>query len=384
MKLYEFEGKSLFRQMGIPTPAGRIAATVSEARAAAEELTFPLAIKSQVLHGGRGKAGGIKFAETVTELETCVEDLLSAGFSEESVSQVLIEEKLAIACEFYMGIALDPQESLPLLIFSSEGGVDIEKVSREMPTKLAKTYLDPLKRYRLYHMLDIIKRTGIRGGGVLPLAKILLNLVRCYFNCQAIIAEINPVVLDKSGRAIAADSKVEIDDSALSRVAHMGAFKREGDVLDPLEREARSAGVSYVGMGGGDIGLIAGGAGLGMASMDTITAHGGKPANFLDLGGGATEEKTAAALRIVLKTPGVKGVFINLFGGINNCEKMAKGIVRVVDGQKPNQAIVVKMRGHSQDEGWALLKERNIPLITFGTTEEAVILLNEKMKEKES
>jgi len=384
MKLYEFEGKSLFRQMGILTPEGRVAASVSEARAAAEELTFPLVIKSQVLSGGRGKAGGIKFAENMMELENYVKDLMSAGFSGKSVHQVLIEEKLAIAHEFYMGITLDPLKSLPLLIFSSEGGVDIEEVSREMPKKLAKEHLDPLKQYQLYHMVDIIKRTGVSGGSVLPLAKVLLNLIRCYFACQAITTEINPLVLDKSGRAIAADSKVEIDDSGLARIKHMGAFKREDETLDPLEREARRAGVSYVGMNGGDIGLIAGGAGLGMASMDTITAHGGKPANFLDLGGDATEEKTAAALRIVLKTPGVKGVFINLFGGINNCEKMAKGIVRVVDEQKPNQAIVVKMRGHSQDEGWALLKERNIPIITFGTTAEAVILLHAKMKEMES
>ncbi len=383
MKLYEFEGKALFRQMGIATPEGRVATTVTEARAAGEELTFPLVVKSQVLSGGRGKAGGIKFAENMTELENYAKELLSAGFSGNPVKQVLIEEKLAIAREFYMGITLDPQKSLPLLIVSSEGGVDIEKVSREMPDRLAQEHLDPLKKYRLYHMIDIIKRTGINGTPVLALAKVLLSLVRCYTACQAITTEINPLVLDESGRAIAADSKIEIDDAGLSRVKNMDTVKREDETLDPLEREARSAGVSYVGMGGGDIGLIAGGAGLGMASMDMIAAHGKKPANFLDLGGGATEEKTAAALRIVLKTPGVKGVLLNLFGGINNCEQMAKGIVRVVDEEKPNQVIVVKMRGHSQDEGWALLEERKIPIIKLGTTSEAVILLNEKVKEKE-
>ncbi|MBN2568679.1 MAG: acetate--CoA ligase family protein [Deltaproteobacteria bacterium] len=383
MKLYEFEGKSLFRAMGIPTPEGRVATKVSEACAAAEEMGFPLVIKSQVLRGGRGKSGGIKFAETMTELERHVEELLSAGFSGESVKQILIEEKLAIAREFYMGITLDPRESLPLLIVSSEGGVDIEKVSKEMPERLAKEYLDPLKAYYLYHMIDIIKKTGISDGSVLSLAKVLFNLVHCYFACHAITTEINPLVLDKSGRVIAADSKVEIDDAGLSRVKQMDSIKREDATLDPLEWEARKSGVSYVSMGGGDIGLIAGGAGLGMASMDMIAAHGRKPANFLDLGGDATEEKTAAALSIVLKTPGVKGVLMNLFGGINNCEKMAKGIVRVVDEEKPNQVIVVKMRGHSQDEGWALLEDRDIPIVKFGTTGEAVILLNEKIRHKE-
>ena len=384
MKLYEFEGKSLFRQMGIPTPEGRVATTVTEACAAAEELTFPLVIKSQVLRGGRGKAGGIKFAETMKQLEDYAKELLSAGFSGNPVKQVLIEEKLAISREFYMGITLDPRKSLPLLMVSSEGGVDIEKVSKDMPEKLVKEHLDPLKEYYLHYMVDIIKKTGVRGGSVLPLASVLLNLVRCYYACQAITTEINPLVLDESGMAIAADSKIEIDDAGLSRVKQMDSFNREDETLDPLEREARSEGVSYVGMDGGDIGLIAGGAGLGMASMDMIVAHGRKPANFLDLGGDATEEKTAAALRIVLKTPGVKGVLLNLFGGINNCEKMAKGIVRVVDEENPNQPIVVKMRGHSQDEGWSLLEDRNIPIVKLGTTGEAVILLHEKVKEKES
>lgn len=368
--------------MGIPTPEGRVATTVTEARAAAKELTFPVVIKSQVLSGGRGKAGGIKFAETMTELEEHAKILLSSGFSGQSVKQVLIEEKLAIAQEFYMGITLDPQKSLPLLIVSSEGGVDIEKVSREMPEKLVRKHLDPLKEYRLYHMIDIIKGVGMHGASVIPLAKVLLSLVSCYYACQAMTAEINPLVIDESGRAIAADSKIEIDDSGISRVKQISAFKREDETLDPLEREARSKGISYVGIGGGDVGLIAGGAGLGMASMDMIAAHGHKPANFLDLGGDASERKTAAALRIVLKTPGVRGILLNLFGGINNCEQMAKGIAQVVDEKPPEQAIVVKMRGHSQDEGWKLLEERHIPVIKFGTTGEAVMLLDKTMKER--
>ncbi|MHB8917066.1 MAG: ATP-grasp domain-containing protein, partial [Desulfocucumaceae bacterium] len=187
---------------------------------------------------------------------------------------------------------------------------------------------------------------------------------------------------DEEGTVLAADSKIEIDDSALFRVKSVSCFKRKEEIPDPFEAEAKSFGVSYVGMGNGNIGLIAGGAGLGMASMDMISAYGGEPVNFLDLGGGATADKTAASLKIVLKTPGVRGILINLFGGINNCEHMANGIARVVDEIKPLQTIVVKMRGHSQEEGWAILEKRNIPLVKYGTTEEAVRLLMQEMKKE--
>ena len=180
----------------------------------------------------------------------------------------------------------------------------------------------------------------------------------------------------------AADAKLEIDDSALGRRKEAASFTRRERLLDPLEAEAKAGDIAYVRMDGGNVGLVSGGAGLGMASMDMIFVHGGAPANFLDLGGNATQERTAAALRIVLKTPGVEGILINLFGGINNCESMAKGIAQVLDALHPPQAIVVKMRGHSQDKGWAILEARQIPIVKFGTTEEAVLLLMAKLKER--
>jgi succinyl-CoA synthetase beta subunit len=382
MKLYEFEGKQIFSQAGIPTPRGTAVRTAQAAVEAAWEIGYPVVVKSQVLRGGRGKAGGIKFAANEQELVQAVAELQSMELSGERVEIILIEEKLDIAREFYMGITLDPRESLPLLMVSAQGGMDIEQVARDYPHQLFKMHLDPLAQPRMSQMLDLLLKTGLQGKQLVQAAKILHNLVRCYFAYNAITAEINPLVIDASGNVLAADSKVEIDDSALFRIKAVQGFERKTEISDPLEAEAKSLGISYVGMGKGNIGLIAGGAGLGMASMDMISAHGGVPANFLDLGGDATMEKTADALRVVLKTPGVEGVFINLFGGINNCEQMAKGIAQVIDELQPTQAIVVKMRGHSQDEGWAILESKNIPIIKFGTTEEAVILLLEQMNKK--
>jgi len=382
MKLYEFEGKSLFRKMDIPTPRGYVARDLEEAKNSANKSGYPVAVKSQVLGGGRGKAGGIKFIENEEELIHCANEMFGMPCVDGKVEKLLIEEKLSIAHEIYVGITLDPQSSLPLLMISTQGGMDIEEVAQTFPHKVFRKPLDPIKPQRLYHMMEIVLKTGLRGKEMVQVSKILLNLVNCYFKYEAITAEINPLIIDLEGKAFAADSKVEIDDSALFRMREVSSFERNTEALDPLEAEAKAAGVSYVGMDKGNIGLIAGGAGLGMASMDMISAHGGAPANFLDLGGDATPGKTATSLRIVLKTPGVEGVLINAFGGINNCEAMARGIIRVIEELNPPQSIVVKMRGHSQEEGWALLEAGNIPIVKFGTTEEAVILLLKEMRKK--
>jgi len=382
MNLYEFEGKKLFEGMGIPIPRGNVAKSFDEAKNIAKEIGYPVVIKCQVMSGGRGKAGGIKFPENEDQLHQAADELFALEFAGEKVENLLVEEKIAIAREFYMGITLDPQVSLPVLMLSSQGGMDIEEVAEKHPDQLYKFHLDPIKVYQNHHMIDMVINTGLKGKELLQASKILYNLIQTYFKYNAITAEINPLVIDAEGKVLAADSKVEIDDSAMFRLDISDKFQRKEDVLPPLEEEARIKGISYVGLDGGNVGLISGGAGLGMASMDMIFAHGGKPANFLDLGGGATKEKTADALRLVLKNPDVEGILINVFGGINNCEKMAQGISLVVQELKPTQAIVVKMRGHSQDEGWSILKEINVPVVKHGTTEEAVILLLEDIKKR--
>jgi len=382
MKLYEFEGKSLLQKAGIPVPVGDVAASVTEAQAIADRLGLPVVLKGQVLGGGRGKAGGIRFAETRDQLAEAAARLLGMSLAGETVKTIRIEEKIAALSEFYMGITLDLEASLPVVMVSESGGIDIESVAKDTPQALYTIHLAPTRAFRLYHALELVSKTGLTGQMLTGVSGILLKLVHGYFRFEALTAEINPLIIAGDGRILAADAKIEIDDSALFRLPDVRAFVRAQAAADPLEAEAVAAGVSYVRLEGGNIGLISGGAGLGMASMDMIKKHGGAPANFLDLSGDATPERTAAALRVVLKTPGVEGVLLNVFGGINNCEQMALGIARVVDELKPAQAIAVKMRGHSQDEGWAILEKRNIPIVKYGTTEEAVVLLLDRMKRK--
>jgi succinyl-CoA synthetase beta subunit len=384
MKLYEFEGKILLKESGIPVPRGGVVTTVEEAKRVASTIGYPVAIKSQTLRGGRGKSGGIRFAGHEEALTREAGRLFSSEMNGEKIERLLIEEKLSVAGEFYAGITLDPRQLQPLLMISTEGGMDIEEAAGQHPDRLFKRHLHPLETPSLAQMTDLAIRTGLQGEQLFRFADILLNLAQAYFRYEAITIEINPLILSEARGLLAADAKFEIDDSASGRVKEIGAFTRSENLVDPLEMEARKEDISFVRMPHGNIGLISGGAGLGMATMDMISIHGGRPANFLDLGGNATDEKTATALRIVLKTPGVEGVLFNAFGGINNCERMANGIVRVVDEVRPRQAMVVKMRGHSQDEGWTLLESRQIPIVKLGTTEEAVLLLIEKMKEKEA
>lgn len=384
MNLYEFEGKDLFRQAGIPTPRGEVVASKEEARAAAEKLGFPVMLKGQVLSGGRGKAGGIQLARNPEELERVADTLFKMQLGSEKVFSILIEEGLHVSAEYYLGISFDPEKAMPLLMLSTSGGVDIEEVAQSAPHKIVKKYLDPLERPGPHHMLEMAKQVGLSGPVMVQVSHILFKLVNCYFRFDAITTEINPLIIDDKDRMWAADAKVEIDDSALFRLPEIKNLYRSATSGNALEEEARAAGVIYVRLNeNGNIGLIAGGAGVGMATMDTVYHFGGVPANFLDLGGIATPEKTAAALKIVLKTPGVQGVFLNAFGGINNCREMAEGVVRVIEELNPEQIITVKMRGHSQEEGWALLEEKNIPVVKLGTTEDGIALLIREMEKKE-
>ena len=382
MKLFEFEAKALFRQAGIPTPRGAVAADAAEAAAIADRIGYPVVLKAQVLRGGRGKLGAVCFAHGASELTAAADRLFGASLGEEAIDRLLIEAKIAAVQEYYLAITLDPQTLSPVLIVSPQGGIDIEAAARKAPRQVLKRALDPTRAPRLHHLLELTAETGLASPERLKLARVMLQLVGCYFRYEALTAEINPLILDAAGDVFAADGKFEIDDSALFRVTLPCVLDRRAAASDDLEAQACAAGLSYVRLGEGNIGIISGGAGLAMASMDMVAARGGAPANFLDLGGGTTPAKTAAALEIVLQTPGVEGILFNVFGGINNCAEMARGIARVVDALNPPQAIVVKMRGFSQEEGWALLQARNIPIVKYGTTEDAVELLFERMQTK--
>ena len=383
MKLYEFEGKQLFRNMGIPVPEGDVVSNVDEAKKVADRLGYPIVLKSQVLSGGRGKAGGIQFAGSESELENKATELLGTTISNEVVQKLLVEKKTDKRKEYYAGITLDPRESLPLLMVSAKGGIDVEEVAENMPDQLHSMPLDPMRNIELYHLLEVVSKTGSTGKELVQISRVLQRLVACYYRFDAFTVEINPLLVGSKAEVFAADAKVEIDDSALFRLPDVKAFERPNDGQTSLEKEARKAGLAYITMDDGNVGIISSGAGLAMSSMDMIQMHGGKPANFLDLGGGASPEKAATALKIVLKTPGVEGVLFNVFGGANNCEQMAKGIVQVVDELNPTQTIMVKMRGYSQDEGWKLLEDRNVPIVKYGTTEEAVETMLSQMRKKD-
>ena len=371
MKLYEYEGKRLFRNMGIQTPEGEPVKTAEEACATAGRIGYPVVVKAQLLRGGRGKAGVVRFAENDAEALAIARELLAMKVGEEKIGTLLVEKKLTIDRELYAGITFDHATRGPVLLFSCLGGVDIESSAGD----LRQIGLDPFHAPQLHEILDLCKSAGLGGAPLRPVAEIIRKLVAGYFQYDALTAEINPLIVDASGRVYAADSKLELDDSAAYRHDLQLSSREAEEELDPFEADASRRGLAYVRLGSGNIGVIAGGAGLCMASMDIVAAAGGRPANFLDLGGGVSREKTSEALRMVLKTPGVEGVLMNLFGGINNCEVMAKGIEDVVRADAPRLPIVVKMRGHSQDEGWGILEKIDIPIVKFGTTEEAVSIL---------
>ncbi len=268
------------------------------------------------------------------------------------------------------------------MLISGTGGVDIERNVSDNSDAIHRMELEPFSHPPLHRLITLCLGTGLCNQPLPKVANVAQKLIAGYFQCDALTAEINPLVIDVHGDVLAVDAKFELDPSAAFRFPPGIPQKRETENTDPLELEASDKGLAYIRMAEGDIGLIAGGAGLSMATMDMVAAAGGRPANFLDIGGGASSEKMASALRMVLKTPDVKGVLVNVFGGINNCEAIAEGIAEAVCTDKPQVPIVVKMRGYSQDEGWQILENINIPTIKRGSTESAVDLLMEKIAQR--
>lgn len=361
--------------MGIPTPEGEVVNNPGDAAFAGTRIGYPVVLKIQVQQGGRGKAGGVVFADDSRAAEQISTQLLLKKIRGERVADLLVEEKLDIAQEIYLGITFDQMKNMPVLLLSSAGGVDIESHAVKDSTTFCRLVLDPLRQPMLHSLTKRCLGIGLCGPALPKVADIARKLIAGYFRFDALTGEINPLVITTSGHVLAADAKFELDPSAVFRYKPgIPRFREEEDIA-PLEREAAKKGLAYVQLEGGDVGIIAGGAGLSMATMDIVAAAGGRPANFLDLGGGASKEKTASALRMVLKTPKLKGVIMNLFGGINNCEVMADGIAQVMRTDLPRVPIVVKMRGYSQDEGWKILEGAGVSIVKHGTTESAVDLL---------
>jgi succinyl-CoA synthetase beta subunit len=367
MKLHEYQSKIIFTRYGVPIPKGRVATTAAEARTIAAELGGRVVVKSQVLVGGRGKAGGIRLANNPHEAEEVATQILAMEIKGLPVRKVLVDEAASISKEIYLGITNDRAARKPVMMASAAGGVEIEEVARLTPEKIIKIHIDPLLGLKDYQARDIAVGIDLPKEHWKLFGQIANGLWRAYQECDATLAEINPLVITGDNRLIALDGKMLIDDNALYRHPDL-ADLRDLDVEAPAEIEARKYGLSFIKLDG-SIGCMVNGAGLAMTTMDIIKLFGGEPANFLDIGGGASAEKVSAALRIILTDPHVKAVLFNVFGGITRCDEVARGILTALDEVKPKVPMVVRLVGTNAEEGRRLLANAN--MITAETLAEA-------------
>jgi succinyl-CoA synthetase beta subunit len=360
MDLYEYQGKQLFKQFGIPVSDGRVASTPAEARKAAEELGGQVVVKAQVLTGGRGKAGGVKLAEDPGDAEQKAKDIIGLDIRGHVVETLWIEKASDIAKEYYLSVTFDRGAKQPLFMFTTQGGVEIEEVAANDPEALVRLHVDPLEGYQPW-----IARRLVYGGRVedaaeqKQIADIIEKLYRCFVASDAMLTEINPLVVTPDGEVKALDSKFTVDDSALYRHPDIAEF-RDTSAADPLEAFAREKGVTYVKLDG-DVGILGNGAGLSMSTVDVVVVAGGRPANFCDLGGGGSAEGVVDALEVITRDPQVKSIFFNIFGGITRCDEVARGILEALDRMKIDTPIVVRLDGTNAEEGRRILAEAAPP-----------------------
>jgi len=369
MKLHEYQSKQIFNKYGIPIPNGKVAATPEEAKQIAEELGSRVVIKSQVLVGGRGKAGGIRLAKSAKETEELAGQILAMDIKGLPVRKVLVDEAANIDVEIYLGITNDRAAHKPVMMASAAGGVEIEEVARVTPEKIIKVHIDPLLGLRDYQARDIAAGIDLSRDHWRQFIHITKGLWNAFIDCDATLAEINPLVITAEGHLLAVDGKMVLDDNALYRHSDL-AEMRDLDVEAPSEIEARRHGLSFIKLDG-NIGCMVNGAGLAMTTMDIIKLFGGSPANFLDIGGGADAEKVAAALRIILADPNVQAVLFNVFGGITRCDEVAKGILTALEEVKPNVPMVVRLVGTNAEEGRQILANAN--MVTAETLADAAM-----------
>jgi succinyl-CoA synthetase beta subunit len=355
MKLQEYQSKQLFAMEGVPIPRGRVAMTASEARSIAEELGGRAVIKSQVLVGGRGKAGGIRLVDSPEKAEEAATQILAIQIKGLPVRKILVDEAVGIQAEIYLGVTNDRQARCPVMIASSEGGVEIEEVAQREPGKIVRVRIDPLFGLREYQARYLAAAIELPRDHWRSFIQIASALYRVFDKVDASLAEINPLVITKDQRLMALDGKMVIDDNALFRHPEI-ADMRDVDEEAPAEREARKYGLSYVKLDG-NIGCMVNGAGLAMATMDVIEHSGGRPANFLDVGGGAGAEKVAAALQLILKEPEVEAVLLNIFGGITRCDEVARGVLQALEELHPKVPFVARLVGTNEEEGRRLLAD---------------------------
>ena len=358
MKIHEYQAKDILARYGIPIQPGRVAYTPEEAEAIARELGGPVVIKAQVYVGGRGKAGGIQFGDTPTQARTAAAKVLGMDIKGLKVEKVLVVSKIDIKEEYYLGIILDRKTQAPVVMVSKEGGIDIEEVAEKTPEKIIKQTIDMHWGLLPFEARDILARAGLPHQVIGKGGAILTALAKAFIESDASLAEINPLVLTTNGQVQAADAKILLDDNGLFRQKEYASWA-ESEESNPLEYEAKQEGLTYVKLDG-DIGIIGNGAGLVMTTLDMVARVGGKPANFLDIGGGAKAEVMRKALTFVARDPQVKGILVNIFGGITRGEEVAKGVIMAQVELPKGMPIVVRLSGTGAEEGKAMLKDAGL------------------------
>ncbi|HRZ02045.1 MAG TPA: ADP-forming succinate--CoA ligase subunit beta [Burkholderiaceae bacterium] len=377
MKIHEYQGKELLRQFGVPVPRGVAAFNIDEAMKAAESLGGPVwVVKAQIHAGGRGKGGGVKLARSMDEVRARSSEILGmqlvthqTGAAGQKVRRLLIEEGADIKKELYVGMVVDRATQKVALMASSEGGMDIEEVAAHTPEKIIKVFVDPVAGLTDGEADQVAAKIGVPAASVPQARAVFQALYRCFWDTDASLAEINPLILTGDGRVIALDAKFNFDSNALFRHPEIVAM-RDLDEEDPAEIEASKFDLSYIQLDG-DIGCLVNGAGLAMATMDTIKLYGGSPANFLDVGGGATAEKVTEAFKLMLRNPGLKAILVNIFGGIMKCDTIAEGVIAACKAVNLSVPLVVRMKGTNEELGKKMLAESGLPIISADTMAEA-------------
>lgn len=377
MNIHEYQTKDLLKHYGVPVPPGRVVHTDAQAATVAEEIGGSRwVVKAQIHSGGRGKAGGVKVGNSIDEVRAIADDILGrllvthqTGPEGRLVRRVLIEQASNIVREYYIGLIIDRATRRITLVASAEGGVDIEVVAQQTPERIFREIIDPAVGLLDFQCRKIAYKVGLKGTLLPQAVKIMKGLYRCMRDNDATMAEINPLAMVDNDQLLALDAKMTFDDNATYRRPTISEL-RDFDEEDPKEVEATGHGLNYIALDG-DVGCIVNGAGLAMATMDAITLHGGRPANFLDVGGGATPEKVANAFRIVLQDPAVKTILINIFAGINRCDWIATGIIQAMRDQNITMPIVVRLAGTNVEEGRAILNTSKFPFIIASNLNDA-------------
>jgi len=377
MKIHEYQGKEILRRFGVRTPKGAPAFSVDEAVEAAKGLGGKVwVVKAQIHAGGRGKGGGVKVAKSLDEVRAHAQAILGmqlvthqTGPEGQKVRRLLIEEGADIRTELYVGLVVDRATQKVCVMASSEGGMDIEEVAAHTPEKIHKVFVDPVARLTDAEADDIATKIGIPAGSLPQARAILKGLYDAFWDTDSSLAEINPLILTGAGEVIALDAKFNFDSNALFRHPEIVAY-RDLDEEDPAEIEASKFDLSYISLDG-NIGCLVNGAGLAMATMDVIKLYGGSPANFLDVGGGATTEKVTEAFKIMLRNPGLQAILVNIFGGIMRCDTIANGVVSAAREVQLAVPLVVRMKGTNEELGRRILAESGLPIISADNMAEA-------------